>query len=97
MKVCCIRGQGVRVGNRFGVVHRYVSPSEVLVKFRDGFETVPVDQLLPATEMKLESLPRKSEEYRLKIELTNPLDSLDNKMVPEVWAEEEAAMAEEEF
>ena len=51
IRVAIFRGQGIRVGNRHGVAHRYASPTEVIVRFKDGFETVATNQLLPVSNL----------------------------------------------
>ncbi len=49
IKVNCFRGQGVFIeGRGYGTIHDFVSPTEVRVRFREGFDNVRIDELLPA-------------------------------------------------
>jgi len=68
--VAIFRGQGVRVqGRGYGVVHRFVSPTEVLVKLRDGFATVQIADLLPVAA--LDQVAKRYEEYEIELELSS--------------------------
>ena len=76
IRVDVFRGQGVRIGkNRYGVVHSFVSPTEVLVRFKEGFETVTLDQLLPVVA--LTGVAERFEEHEIELELPGRTETGD--------------------
>lgn len=83
MRVLVFRGQGVRVGNRFAVVHKFVSPTEVEVRFKEGFEIVCIADLLPVAQ--IEEVARRYNE-EIEIDLGSPDRG---KFEPEAWEQEE--------
>jgi hypothetical protein len=97
------RGQGIRVGNRYGVIHRFASPSEIVVRFKEGFETLSIAQLLPVTA--IQDVGHRFAERDIELELT-PMEQHDGEIESDVCDEEkqgsfendldvEAEMAEE--
>ena len=69
MRVCCFRGQGVfKEGRGYGAIHAFVSPTEVLVKFRSGFDTVQIADLLPVAA--LDQVAKRLEEHEIDLELS---------------------------
>lgn len=66
----------------------------MLVKFRDGFETVQIDQLLSVAA--LESVARRFNEREIELEL-GPGRKRDMELEPELGDEELAEQHEEEF
>ncbi len=95
MAICVpiFRGQGIFTKDRgYGTVHGFVSPTKIRVRFREGFEVVPVDQLLPVVA--LESVAQRFEERQIEIEL-DPITRRTNELEPEVFEKEAETMAEE--
>jgi hypothetical protein len=75
------RGQGVRVSNRFGVVHRFTNPGEIVVRFKEGFETVSLDQLLPVAA--IQDVGHRFAERDIELELS-PMERHDGELSPDV-------------
>jgi hypothetical protein len=91
IRVAIFRGQGVKIqGRGYGVVHRFVSPEEVLVKLRDGFTTVQVADLFPVAA--LDQVAKRYEEYDIDLELSARPVGRD-QLEPDV-SDEEAEVAE---
>ena len=90
------RGQGCQVVGRDGyaVVWKIVSPTEVVVKMRSGFETVHVGDLLPVSA--IETVAQRFEEREIELELEDPIRHLNNAIVPDVSYEESGEEAAEE-
>ena len=87
IRVNAFRGQGVRIeGRGYGVIHGFVSPTEVRVKFREGFEMIRIDELLPVVV--LDSVGTRFEEREFEIELADPVGRRDNEIEPDVTDEE---------
>jgi hypothetical protein len=94
MAICVqiFRGQGIFTKDRgYGTVHGFVSPTEIRIRFREGFEVVPIDEVLPVVA--LESVAQRFEERQIEIEL-DPITRRNNELEPEVF-EKEGEMAEE--
>lgn len=95
MAICVqiFRGQGVFIeGRGYGTVHRFESPTEVLIKFREGFETIPLNQLLPVSNLpNLVTVAHRYHENDLEL---SPRDR-DDQYEPEVSDEEPQEQREE--
>ena len=74
------RGQGVRVGNRFGVIHKFTNPGEIVVRFKEGFETVSLSQLLPVAAIL--NVGHRFAEPDIELELT-PMEQHDGEIEPD--------------
>lgn len=94
IRVAVFRGQGVRVDSRCGVVHGWTSPTEVRIRFREGFEMVALDRLLPVVA--LGSVARRFEEHDLEIELSMREINRDDQLEPELSDEEPAPESSDE-
>jgi hypothetical protein len=89
------RGQGVRVGGKYGVIHSYTTPGKVLVRFKDGFETIAIDQLLPVAA--IQDIGHRFAERDLELELPTPMEQRDGEIEPDVSDEDKEGSSENEF
>jgi hypothetical protein len=91
------RGQGVLVeGRGYGTVHRFESPTELLIKFREGFETIAVNQLLPASDLEsLVTIGHRYQESDLELDLSPR--GREDELEPELSDEEPDEQREQEF
>jgi hypothetical protein len=88
------RGQGVRVGNRYGVIHKFTSPGEIVIRFKEGFETLSLSQLLPAAA--IQDVGHRFAERDIELELT-PMEQHDGEIEPDVIDEVKQRSCENEF
>jgi hypothetical protein len=89
------RGQGVRVGNRYGTIHAYAEAGKVRVKFKDGFETLSLDQLLPVAA--IQGIAHRFAERDLELELPTPMEQRDGEIEPDVSDEDKERSSENEL
>ena len=80
--VNAFRGQGVKVGERFGVIHRFTEPGKVVVRFKEGFESLSLDQLLPVAV--IAGIGSRYAEKDLELEIPTPMEQHDGELQPEI-------------
>lgn len=103
------RGQGVRVGNKFGVIQRLkdfdekknqpIEPPVVLVRFPGGEEIVELYELHPVVAQSGSSVER-AEEYRNHRELATRTErdrNRDDEIEPDVFETAEMTAEETEY
>jgi len=93
------RGQGCRVGDRWGVIVRHAAEVDgeefVIVKFRDGEQLVSVDELSPATLFNDEKSSRGEERpHGLELSSDRQVVSRDDQFESDLSDEEPAAISE---
>ena len=103
-RVPVCRGNGVRVGNRYGVIHRLqdfdsetskpINPPVVLVRFPGGLEVVELYALEPVASV--ENADERQEERRSNLEIEFANYSRDEQLEPDRSDDELAQESGEE-
>lgn len=90
------RGNGVFVnGFGYGVLHQFISSTEVKVKFRSGFEVIKISDLLPVVA--LNEVASRFGEREIEVHLPTLMEAHDGELEPEVSEDEASQPVIHEF